>query len=169
MVASTEEMLASMATFSKQAKALRGRATILTGDAAMLDQAPLFKDECQRVSLVITSPPYPGVHVLYHRWQVDGRKETPAPFWIANRLDGSGESYYTLGHRKNSGLKTYFNNLEATLASTVALADDNTVFVQVVAFGSPDWQLPKYLEAARAAGLRERLLPGLDTLDGRLW
>ncbi|MBA3897197.1 MAG: hypothetical protein H0X36_08730, partial [Sphingomonadaceae bacterium] len=51
--------------------------------------------------LVLTSPPYPGVHVLYHRWQVDGRKETPAPFWIANRLDGSGESYYTLGHRKN--------------------------------------------------------------------
>ena len=30
--------------------------------------------------LVLTSPPYPGVHVLYHRWQVDGRKETPAPF-----------------------------------------------------------------------------------------
>jgi DNA methylase len=22
--------------------------------------------------LVVTSPPYPGVHVLYHRWQVDG-------------------------------------------------------------------------------------------------
>lgn len=119
--------------------------------------------------LVLTSPPYPGVHVLYHRWQVDGRKETPAPFWIANRLDGSGESYYTLGHRKNPGLKTYFDNLEATLASTAALADDDTVFVQVVAFGSPDWQLPRYLEAARAAGLSERLLPGLDTSDGRLW
>lgn len=33
--------------------------------------------------LILTSPPYPGVHVLYHRWQVQGRKETPAPFWIA--------------------------------------------------------------------------------------
>jgi hypothetical protein len=119
--------------------------------------------------LVLTSPPYPGVHVLYHRWQVDGRKETPAPFWIANRLDGSGESYYTLGHRKNAGLKTYFDNLQATLASTAALADTDTVFVQVVAFGSPDWQLPRYLQAARAAGLAERLLPGLDTPDGRLW
>lgn len=119
--------------------------------------------------LVLTSPPYPGVHVLYHRWQVDGRKETPAPFWIANRLDGSGESYYTLGHRKNPGLKTYFENLEATLASTAALADGDTVFVQVVAFGSPDWQLPRYLEAAAAAGLSERLLPNLDTPDGRLW
>jgi len=32
--------------------------------------------------LVVTSPPYPGVHVLYHRWQVQGRRETPAPYWI---------------------------------------------------------------------------------------
>jgi len=42
--------------------------------------------------LILTSPPYPGVHVLYHRWQVDGRKETPAcqrrldsrPAWRSN-------------------------------------------------------------------------------------
>ncbi|HEV8583282.1 MAG TPA: DNA methyltransferase, partial [Thermoanaerobaculia bacterium] len=26
--------------------------------------------------LVLTSPPYPGVHVLYHRWQIKGRRET---------------------------------------------------------------------------------------------
>jgi hypothetical protein len=29
--------------------------------------------------LVLTSPRYAGVHVLYHRWQVDGRKEAPLP------------------------------------------------------------------------------------------
>lgn len=40
--------------------------------------------------LVATSPPYPGVHILYHRWQVDGRKEAPLPFVIANMLDGCG-------------------------------------------------------------------------------
>lgn len=140
----------------------------LERSAAGLEHDPRL-DARHTPRLVLTSPPYPGVHVLYHRWQVDGRKETPAPFWIANRLDGSGESYYTLGHRKNPGLKTYFDNLEATLASTAAIADDDTVFVQVVAFGSPDWQLPRYLETARAAGLSERLLPGLDTPDGRLW
>jgi hypothetical protein len=42
--------------------------------------------------LILTSPPYPGVHVLYHRWQVDGRKEAPLPFMIANKLDGAGSS-----------------------------------------------------------------------------
>jgi SAM-dependent methyltransferase len=37
--------------------------------------------------LVLTSPPYPGVHVVYHRWQINGRKETPAPFWLVNARD----------------------------------------------------------------------------------
>ena len=59
----------------------------------------------QAPRLVLTSPPYPGVHVLYHRWQVDGRKEAPLPFMIANKLDGAGLSYYTMGDRKYPGLK----------------------------------------------------------------
>jgi hypothetical protein len=50
--------------------------------------------------LVLTSPPYPGVHVLYHRWQILGRRETPAAFWIANQADGAGGSYYTFGPRQ---------------------------------------------------------------------
>jgi hypothetical protein len=39
-----------------------------------------------RPRLVFTSPPYPGVHVLYHRWQCFGRKETPAPYWIVLKI-----------------------------------------------------------------------------------
>lgn len=31
----------------------------------------------RKPKLVVTSPPYPGVHVLYHRWQVDGRAGRP--------------------------------------------------------------------------------------------
>ena len=49
--------------------------------------------------LVLTSPPYPGVHVVYHRCQILGRKETPAPFLLANQRDGAGESHYLLGPR----------------------------------------------------------------------
>src|SRR5262245_15382162 len=50
--------------------------------------------------LIVTSPPYPGIHVLYHRWQVDGGKESPLPFLIANKLDGAGSSCYTMGDRR---------------------------------------------------------------------
>jgi hypothetical protein len=120
--------------------------------------------------LVLTSPPYPGVHVMYHRWQVLGRRETPAPFWIANSLDGNAPSYYTFGDRQHPGLKTYFDAARAAFGSLARLADARTLFVQMVAFSDSSWQLPEYLETMRAGGLVE--VPMLDLAnaeDGRLW
>jgi hypothetical protein len=116
--------------------------------------------------LVVTSPPYPGVHVLYHRWQVDGRKEAPLPFMIANKLDGAGSSYYTMGDRKFPELRT----IRATMSSVAALANSRTVIVQMLAFSEASWQLPRYLEAMEEAGLTEMFLPALKgQRDGRLW
>lgn len=120
--------------------------------------------------LVLTSPPYPGVHVLYHRWQVDGRKEAPLPFLIANKLDGAGSSYYTMGDRKHPKLATYFSNIKATMSSVAALSDHNTIVVQMLAFSEASWQLPRYLETMEEAGLTEVFLPALKSEgDGRLW
>lgn len=123
-----------------------------------------------RPRLVLTSPPYPGIHMLYHRWQVDGRKESPAPFWIANKLDGAGSSYYTMGDRKAAELSPYFAQLEAALRSVTALCDEATTIIQVVAFAEPEWQLPRYLGVARASGLIELRPPAHDGAhNGRLW
>ena len=120
--------------------------------------------------LIVTSPPYPGVHVLYHRWQVDGRRETPAPFFIANALDGSGAAYYTMGDRKAVGQRTYFEQLESILRSAAALSDCETTLVQVVAFAQPEWQLSAYLATAERAGWTEFGLTSLQSEgDGRLW
>ena len=120
--------------------------------------------------LVVTSPPYPGVHVLYHRWQVDGRKETPAPFWIANRLDGDGAAYYTMGARNTHKLNSYFANLKESLQSVSAVCDRETTIVQVVAFSEPEWQLPRYLSVADDVGMTETFLPDCtESPDGRLW
>jgi hypothetical protein len=120
--------------------------------------------------LVVTSPPYPGVHVLYHRWQIDGRKEAPLPFMIANKLDGAFSSFYTMGDRKYPQLKTYFDNILAAMSSVAALADRRTIVVQMVAFSEPRWQLPRYLETMEEAGLTEVFLPALaHERDGRLW
>jgi hypothetical protein len=120
--------------------------------------------------LILTSPPYPGVHVLYHRWQVDGRKETPLPFMIAGKLDGAGESYYAMGNRKHPELGTYFENIKATMSSVAALADEHTIVVQMVAFSDASWQLERYLQTMQEAGLKEALLPALrGERDGRLW
>ena len=147
----------------------RPRVHCLNRSTVGLELDPLLQ-RLKKPRLIITSPPYPGIHVLYHRWQVDGRKETPAPFWIANQLDGSGEAYYTMGSRKAKELKSYFENIRSTLESVVRLCAADTMIVQVVAFSDPTWQLPRYLSIADDVGLQEDLLPALRNIaDGRLW
>jgi len=76
--------------------------------------------------LILTSPPYPGVHVVYNRWQVMGRRETPMPYWIINSHDGNGLAYYTLGDRKQNGLLNYFQNLKASFESIKNFLDENS-------------------------------------------
>lgn len=121
--------------------------------------------------LVLTSPPYPGVHVVYHRWQIHGRRETPAPFWLANSRDGAGESYYCLGPRDEPALKTYFERLAKAFASVRDLIDNTSLVVQLVAFSAPEWQLPAYLLKMEAAGFTE-FRPVCDDnylFEGRIW
>jgi hypothetical protein len=119
-------------------------------------------------SLILTSPPYPGVHVLYHRWQVLGRRETPAPFWIAGTLDGAGASYYTFGDRKN--VPRYYELAREAFASVAMVCDRRTVVAQMVAFSEPEWQLPSYLEVMSDSGFKEITFPQLaNHRDGRVW
>ena len=121
-------------------------------------------------ALILTSPPYPGVHVLYHRWQVQGRRETPAPFWIVGSPDGNGASYYTFGDRKQRGLASYYELLLRAYRSLARISDANTLMVQLVAFSDPSWQLPKLLNILRDAGFREiKLTPSANSDDSRVW
>ena len=120
--------------------------------------------------LVLTSPPYPGVHVLYHRWQVHGRRETPAPFWIASSKDGCGGSYYTFGDRHRSNLSTYYQTAMDAFRSVSHISDSQTVLVQMIAFSDPSWQLPKYLQVMEQSGFIEtRLSSIVNSSDGRVW
>ena len=120
--------------------------------------------------LVLTSPPYPGVHVVYHRWQIRGRKETPAPFWLANCVDGMPEAFYTFGSRHQAELKGYFDTQAAAFDSIRKLADEDTLVVQMVAFSDPVWQLSTYLDVLAEAGFVEVKSPLVaNSDDGRLW
>ena len=112
--------------------------------------------------LVLTSPPYPGVHVLYHRWQIAGGKETPAPFWIAGERDGVGASSYTLAARDNQD--SYFERHEAAFTAIAERCNSRSVVVQLVAFANPTSQLPRYMASMERAGFRE-LVPSLALED----
>lgn len=122
--------------------------------------------------LVVTSPPYPGVYVTYHRWKIRGRLETAAPFWLAASLDGMGQSFYTMGDRRRPerpGLPAYWRQIREAYSSVRRLCSEDTVMVQLVGFSEPDEQLPLYLEAMGAAGYEECFLPDIDSHDGRLY
>jgi DNA modification methylase len=119
-------------------------------------------------TLVVTSPPYPAVHILYHRWQVQGRRETPAPYWLAALNDGHPASHYTFGSRSPLGLENYFRNVEECFRSVRRVVAQNAVVVQLVAFSHTESQLPRYLAAMELAGFAECDALSISA-DNRVW
>jgi DNA modification methylase len=124
---------------------------IYNGDASEIQSLPCFKNG-RLVDLVVTSPPYPGVHMLYHRWQVDGRKETPAPYWIAGCSDGNGASFYNFGGRHQSSGNDYFSRSLQTLKAIRTVMKRGAHILQLIAFSNPDDHLPRYLNNMTLAG-----------------
>lgn len=121
-------------------------------------------------ALILTSPPYPGVYVNYHRWKLRGRKEVRAAYWIAASRDGHGLAHYTMSARADPTLDSYFSKLEAAFHDIARFAGPSTVVMQVVGFNDPDHQLPRYLQVMARAGFTELTSPLLATRsDGRLW
>jgi hypothetical protein len=74
-----------------------------------------------------------------------------------------------MGDRKYPELNTYFESIRSTMSSVAALADEQTVIVQMVSFADPSWQLRRYLKTMEEAGLSEVCLRTLrGEGDGRL-
>lgn len=163
------EMVEGISEFTRLAlrNGSGGKPMLFHGSAA--DAFPSIQRGSNRPQLVLTSPPYPGVHVVYHRWQIHGRKETAAPFWLAGRRDGKGASYYALGERRQENLHDYFANLSRCFTAIRRASGPETLVVQLVAFSTPALQLPRYLAVMEACGFSELRLPVADGSDGRIW
>jgi hypothetical protein len=129
---------------------------VLHGSADEIGELPSKLLRESPPKLVVTSPPYPGMHVLYHRWQVLGRRETAAPFWIADCRDGQGSAFYTFGDRRNQKHEElYFGTLLRAFTEIRKVVRDDAYVVQLVGFGKPNEHLPLYREAMREAGFEE--------------
>jgi hypothetical protein len=92
---------------------------------------------------------------LYHRWQVDGRKETAAPYWIAACEDGRGNSFYNFADRRSQTDDTYFEQSQKTLQAIRQAMKHGAIIVQMLAFSKPARQLRRYLNNMEDAGFRE--------------
>jgi hypothetical protein len=171
MIVNTSAAIAGLNALKEKVQALgSGQTTIevLHGAADSVSTLPSqLLPKCP-AKLVVTSPPYPGVHVLYHRWQVLGRKETPAPFWIADCLDGQGSAFYTFGDRRNPAREElYFGKLLAAFREIRKVVRNDACIVQLVGFANPSLHLPMYLEAMSDAGFVEQQKDGY--LPSRRW
>ncbi|MBA4105678.1 MAG: hypothetical protein C0485_07960 [Pirellula sp.] len=131
---------------------LRDR-TLVQCDAADIHKCGAFVGD--KAAMVVTSPPYPGIHMLYHRWQVDGRRESPAPYWITDSLDGHGASYYTFTGRNRDDFGEYFDKVVKTMASVRKCLKNGGHVVQMVAFADPERHLKQYLRSMNEAGYEE--------------
>lgn len=107
----------------------------------------------QRVDLVVTSPPYLGVHVLYNKWQYAGRRELRTPFFLADRDDLGGPSAYTIVSRQSKSDDAYFAKIQSSFEAAQKLLSNNALVIQLVSFANPEAALPRYLRALDAAGL----------------
>lgn len=170
----TDEMLNEFLTFDQKTAKIPPDHTncyLYKGTAEDLPLKPVFSSSGQKVDLVITSPPYPGVHVLYHRWQVDGRKETPAPYWIADCRDGKGAAHYNFGDRRQTGLRHYFETAAATFRAVRSVMKNGSHMVQLVAFSDPDTQLRRYLDMLEQSGFEEVFFshPSGNRVKERIW
>lgn len=128
------------------------RRIVRHGDAAEIARGRPWNRLTRRFKLVLTSPPYPAVHVLYHRWQVGGRSETAMPYWLSDLSDGVGEAYYTMGGRSAKGETVYFNTIRGTFSNIRRLLLPDARIVQLLSFSLVERQLPMYMNAMDEAG-----------------
>lgn len=149
-----DELLSSAREHGVRKWELPGRRLILKSAAEELLTRERLAELHGKVRLIMTSPPYPGVHVLYHRWQIGARRETSAPYMITGSSDGMALSYYTMGGRHELGLERYFQRLEEAFRTIRPLLARGALVVQLVAFNRSREQLPKFLTAMEKAGYR---------------
>ena len=163
------EMLIGLDEYTKLVSshgATTSRPRLINANAAELDKlGPFIAGE--RADLVVTSPPYPGIHMRYHRWQVDGRRESPAPYWIAACHDGEGEAFYNFAGRRDSATDAYFEESLRTLRAIRQVVREGAVMVQMVAFGNRQRHLPRYLQNMHVAGFEELRADTLSPAAGR--
>lgn len=128
---------------------------------------PKIQDLLKKPRLVFTSPPYPGVHVLYNKWQIASRKETTLPYYISGTNDSQSEAYYTLGGRSKAGVEKYFDLVTQSFLSVSRVIHPKAIVAQLVGFSDTSLQLPLYLKAMEEAGYKE-IFP-LSQKEKRLW
>lgn len=145
---------------------------LICGNSADPDVREEIRDSIDsKIRVVVTSPPYPGVHVLYNKWQINGRRESRVPYFIIGSNEHRNQSVYTMGYRKSKkGLSEYFESIRSVYSNLRNLLSRGVPIVQLVAFNHIDTQIDLFLDAMSTAGFREvKAYQSVKSSDGRMW
>jgi hypothetical protein len=169
-----EKMIVGLERFSESCKESGFSKQEIPSSRKLLNRSSIGIEKDNRVKgligrprLVFTSPPYPGVHVLYNKWQIASRKETFLPYYISGMNDSQSEAYYTFGGRSKTGVVKYFDLVAQSFFSISKVIHPKAIIAQLVGFSDSRIQLPLYLKAMKEAGYKE-VFP-LSEEDKRLW
>jgi hypothetical protein len=154
-----EEMAAGMRDYAQELDACGREAGWLTHSRKLIQSsasrlsAQSFGEPHCKASLVVTSPPYLGVHVLYNKWQLAGRKELRAAFYLADCDDLGGAANYTIVHRAARNHSVYYSEICKSFQAVSKLLASRAYVIQLVSFSDAEASLPHYLSAMNRAGL----------------
>jgi len=119
----------------------------------------------KKVSLIVTSPPYPGINIPYARWQIHGRRNTTLPYLILGYDVPENKSVFNFQNPKNDTLNIYFDTMKKIFSSLRKISSKKTRILQLVAFNSEKGVFKKYLKTMKECGFKELNLK----TNGHVW
>lgn len=136
------------------------------GDAR--DVLPDLPSGREKFDAMVTSPPYPGVHMLYGKWQIQGRRETRAPQWIVGAKELKPDSRFTMGTRRGND-DPYFDGMSDLYKAAHGQLKQGSLSIHMVGFKDPVVQLARYSEMMTNVGFDEIPVCGPHATEGRIW
>ena len=119
----------------------------------------------KKVSLIVTSPPYPGINIPYARWQIHGRRNTTLPYLILGYDVPENRSVFNFQNPRNDTLNIYFDTMKKIFSSLRKISSKKTRILQLVAFNSEKGVFKKYLKTMKECGFKELNLK----TNGHVW
>lgn len=165
-----KKMLKDMIDFEKEIeinKSIYGsynKIKIIKSDILKLNKINSLKKG--KVKLILTSPPYPGIHISYNKWQLHGRRDTKLPYWIMNSRPPVLTKFSYRGEWSRN-LVDYYRYMTKVYLKLKPYCSDNCYIVKLLSFRNKNREFRLYREAMENAGLEEIKI--LKKGDGRLW
>ena len=147
------DMLQGMEDLDPFLKNFRSKLKIYNKSSSQSHKIKELKSK--KVSLILTSPPYPGINIPYARWQIHGRRNTTLPYLILGYDIPENKSVFNFQNPRNNTLNIYFDTMRKIFSSLRKISSKKTNLLQLVAFNSGEGVFKEYLKTLDECGFKE--------------